>query len=219
MQTSTKPCTLGFGARPPKARGWRGLAIASLLFGALVISAPAPAADADAAGEYIRAAGERFVELAKAAPDDADARTALVRNFLTEHAALNVIARFTAARTWREMDQDQRVRYRDAIHSLAARFFAGRVTEVANTEFEVIRSIDAGRKGFLVITRIQAENGQPTEVEWRVADVDGELRIADFVVEGISVLVNYRDEVRSLLEQNSGDIEAVIAHLNSQAGL
>lgn len=51
------------------------------------------------------------------------------------------------------------------------------------------------------------------EIIWRIVDKKDELRLADLVVEGVSMLMSYRNEYTSVLQQNGGDVGALVKQL------
>ena len=51
------------------------------------------------------------------------------------------------------------------------------------------------------------------EIIWRIVDKKDELKLADLVVEGVSMLMSYRNEYTSVLQQNGGDIAALVKQL------
>ncbi len=202
-------------ARGLAAGGW-AVALALLL----ALAPTRSQASTEEAAAFVETAWLEFLQLAPQVTGDPDADTELLRPFLRDRADLNRIARFTMGRIWREATSDQKSRYRDAVLGLMSRFLARRLLDVTEPKYEVVRTIDADRQGFVVVTRMWSDENPAVEVEWRVlADKQGDLRVVDFTVEGISMLVNYRGEVAALLDQNANDIDAVIEHIESQSGL
>ncbi len=186
---------------------------------AAAVFLPAPAQPSpEKAADYVQETGGEFLALASLAASNPEDATIKVQSFLEGRSALDVIARFTAGLAWREMNDNQRNRYRQAIRNVAARFLVRRLADAAEAEFKIIRSVEVSKRGYLVVTRIQSKDYTDLDVEWRVIEVKGEYKIADFVVEGVSLLVNYRTEVASTLEEMGGSIDALIEDLNAQAG-
>ena len=186
---------------------------------AAAVFLPAPAQSSpEKAADYVQETGEEFLALASLAASNPEDATIKVQSFLEGRSALDVIARFTAGLAWREMNDNQRNRYRQAIRDVAARFLVRRLADAAEAEFKIIRSVEVSKRGYLVVTRIQSRDYTDLDVEWRVIEVKGEYKIADFVVEGVSLLINYRTEAASTLEEMGGSIDALIEDLNAQAG-
>lgn len=176
-------------------------------------------ASTEEAAEFVKSAWQEFLQLAPQLTGDADADSALLSPYLQDRAYLDRIARFAVGRSWREMTPDQRSRFKGAVLDLMSRLFARRLVDITTPRYELVRTVDAARQGFIVVTRLWSEENDPIEVEWRVIpNKQGDLKVVDFTVEGISMLVNYRGEISALLEQNDGDIDAVIEHIESQSG-
>lgn len=201
-----------------------GRVLAVALAAWLAAFGPARAAESDARA-FVEMSGREFLALVEAAPDSADARTAQVAEFLERRVALKLIARFAAGRNWRQMSADQRDRYRCALRDLAARFLAARIEEMQETDFQILRvTAVPDRKGraertqYIVVTKVTSALVEPLQIEWRITPVRGELRISDFTIEGVSLLLSYRGEAAALFEQHGGDADAVIASILARTG-
>ena len=52
-------------------------------------------------------------------------------------------------------------------------------------------------------------DGPPVAVGWRVREQDAGLRIIDVVIEGVSQGITQRDEFRSIIQRNGGQLDAL----------
>ena len=62
----------------------------------------------------------------------------------------------------------------------------------------------------------QIKNDPPIEVIWRLYQKDNSYKIIDIVVEDVSMLVSYRNEYTSFLQQHQGSVQALIDELNDK---
>ena len=75
-----------------------------------------------------------------------------------------------------------------------------------------------GNNEYLVASVIaQPGNPQPIRVDWRLHEAEGELRVVDLIIEGISMALTQRTEFGSLIQSNGGDITVLIARLREVA--
>ena len=171
------------------------------------------------AARFIEKAGAEFLAVAAPQSGNPAARTERVASFLERWTDLSRIARFTVGRTWRQMSDAQRDDYRRALRDLAARFLVKRVEHAENPGYRVVRSKEIpGNKGYLVTTELTAVDMEDAEVDWRVNGKNGQYRIVDVIMEGVSLLVTYRSEVTAVLEAEGNDIDALIANLRERSG-
>lgn len=198
----------------------RGAAL-GLVAGAVVWLGPR-AAFALTADEAVGFVQDTIEEVAALLEDsgDASAKAARLRAIMEQRAAMPEIARFVAGPAWRGMNEDQQSRFVAAFTGFISTVYAERFQEysgdVKKTDlFTMGKVVDAGRKGMLVRTSINAAGEAPVSVEWLVTDRPGRAVIADIVIEGVSLLVTQREEIGSMLEARNGDIDRLIDHLAS----
>ena len=200
--------------------GTVGTALCGVFLAAVLAFGFNPArAGTDEAALFIERAGAEFLHVANPLEGAAETRASHVGDFLEQHTALRTIARFTAGRVWRQMTDSQRDAYQMALRDLAARFLVKRVEDAENPEYRVVRSAELpNKKGFLVTTELTGTGVLDVIVDWRVAEKDGQYRIVDVIMEGVSLLVTYRSEVAAVLEAERNNIDALIANLRERAG-
>ena len=217
---------MSIGSRNPVARptAFRARALVAAIRSALVAALLAVGAGpafggADDAARFIEEAGAEFLAAANPTNGVADTRTSRVGDFLERRTALVTIARFTAGRVWRQMSDAQRDAYRMALRDLAARFLVKRIEYTDDPDYRVVRSAELpDNKGYLVSTKLTGTGSENFAVDWRVAEKDGQFRIVDVIMEGVSLLVTYRSEVAAVLEAERNSVDGLIANLRERAG-
>lgn len=133
---------------------------------------------------------------------------------MKSRANLPLIAKFSAGRAWRDMNEDQQSRFVTAFSHYVSVTYARRFDEYSGEpEVSVGKIIDAGKKGIIVETPIKAPDGNLVAVEWRVSDRGGRVEIIDLVFEGISLATTQREEIAAMLQKRGGDIERLISDL------
>lgn len=145
-----------------------------------------------------------------------ETRAPQLQTIMETRANVPLLARFSAGRAWREMSKPQQTSYTQAFSRYIAVTYSRRFDEYAgDPKIEIGRTIDAGRKGFLVESPIRSGNSEPIAVEWLVSDRGGRVEIVDLVIEGISMAATQREEINAMLDRRNGDVDKLISHLNS----
>ncbi len=147
-------------------------------------------------------------------------KAARLHEIMERRAAMPQIARFAAGLAWRDMSDDQQTRFVSAFSKFISGVYASRFQEYAGggnsaETFRMGKVIDVGRKGMLVKTSIVRSGTVPVQVEWLVTDRPGRVVIADIVIEGVSMLVTERAAIGGRLDAHHGDVDLLIADLNS----
>jgi len=184
--------------------------LASVL--ALGVAGPSAALSVEEAKAHVGRTLDELKALLKL-PGAATSRARELRRIMESRANIPLIAKFSAGRSWREMNSDQQRRFTDAFAHYVSIAYSKRFDEYSgNPVIDVGRARDAGRKGILVETPIQVQGGA-VAVEWLVSDRAGGTQIVDLVIEGISMAATQREEISGMVQRRGGDIEAVIATL------
>ena len=69
----------------------------------------------------------------------------------------------------------------------------------------------------LVQTALQRPNAdKPLLVDWRVRETEGQLRVIDIMVEGLSMAQSQRQEFSSVMRENGGSIDALMNTLEGR---
>lgn len=155
---------------------------------------------------------ERAVELAN--------QPAELQKF-TETYALPYIdtprmARFIVGRPWRSATEDQQRAFVDEFTKSMLRSYSSSLLKFDIDKIDVAAPIPDGSDRVLIPTRILQGSGRSAEVVYRVfKDKDsGNWMIYDVIVEGISVLVSFREAYSSDIERHG--LEQVITSLKER---
>ncbi len=149
-------------------------------------------------------------------PGAATSRAPELLRIMETRANVPLIAKFSAGRTWREMNDDQQARFVSAFGHYISITYARRFNEYSgDPNISVGRVIDAGRKGFLIQSPIQPPSGPAIIVEWLVSDRGGRVEVVDLIIEGISMATTQREEISAMFAKRGGDIERLIDDLAS----
>ena len=184
-----------------------------------LVSRPAAALAREEATAFVRETIEEVAALLESPGDSAD-KAAALREIMKSRAAMPQIARFVAGPAWRGMSESQQSRFIEAFTRFVSAVYAGKFEEYSGEAkkedlFRIDDVVDAGKKGMLVRTSILRTGEAPVTVEWLISDRPGRTVISDIVIEGVSLLVTQRQEIGSMLEARGGDMEKLIADLDS----
>lgn len=187
-----------------------GIAGAAMLMMSLSVT-PAWALTADQARAHVQTTVNELMALLRQ-PGAAESRAPRLRQIIETRGNLPQIARFSAGRVWREMDQQQQQRFVDAFANYVSKTYARRFSEYAgNPDISIGRVVDAGQKGFLVQSPIRHQ-GETFMVEWLVSDRGGRIEVVDIIIEGVSMATTQREEIASMF-QRQGSVDGLISNL------
>ena len=207
-------------------RGLTAGLVALLLAAALPSHAVAQSGDAesnqalaDGASQYITNLSQTAID--QLSPDDISAveRAERARKLLEENFAGRDLARFVLGRYWRVASEQQRERFMTLLREVALTRFLPTFQHLSMDQVTIERAIaDPQAKGVArVITRVDVPDRSPVKLAWRVRPTDdGSFQIVDIMAEGVSMAITLRSEYSSVIEQNGGQVEALLTRLEDR---
>ncbi len=184
---------------------------------ALVIAAGLPStghATQDSARAFVTQLGKETVDILQS--KDAPQRAARMEDLLRRGFDFNTIGRFVLGRHWNTASPQQREAFLAAFTDFVSKSYSRRLAEEANINgFNITNIRDLGEGDFLVQTAITRPTGAPLSYEWRVRTTQGNTKIVDVVVEGVSLLITQRSDFASVISQNG--LDGLTASLKEKA--
>ncbi len=138
-----------------------------------------------------------------------------VRRFFRTYADVPTVARAVLGGPWRGMSDQQKRDYTSAFEGYVVRKYASKFDVLSGGRAEITQSRDSGAAGVLVSAEFVRSIGLPVSVDYQVSDQSGNIKILDLRLEGVSLISQERTAVRSILERNGGDVDALTAELNA----
>ncbi len=137
-------------------------------------------------------------------------------NLVMSAIDLNLISQFVLSKTWKSATNDQKERYISAFKTYFINSYANKLDQYSNEKIIVNGAEEAG-KYVIVDTNIVREGTDTLKInlKWRLINKNGDIRIIDLNIEGISLVIAQREEFQSFLANNDGDLEALIAKIVS----
>lgn len=111
---------------------------------------------------------------------------------------------------WKIATPAQKERFRKEFRTLLVRTYTTAFTEYANWKIRYLpMQADGESNKVLVKTEILQEGAQPSAVDYRMTNSGGKWKVYDVLIEGISLLQNYRTEFGQEITQ-TGSLDGVI---------
>jgi len=138
----------------------------------------------------------------------------LVNEVIIPHFDFQKSSQLVLGKYWRQASDDQRTRFTAAFKQLLVRTYANALFQYVD-ETITYKPTQASADGKVVVvpTQIEKPGGEPIPVNYRMQQKDGEWKCHDVFVNGISLVVTYRDSFASEIGQSS--IDALIDHMEN----
>tara|TARA_B100000676_G_C18061905_1_gene838360 strand:- start:1191 stop:1781 length:591 start_codon:yes stop_codon:yes gene_type:complete len=136
---------------------------------------------------------------------------------LNENFAIKTIARYVIGRYWKRATKVQKEEYLSLFQEMLATTYVNRFAEYAGENLKVIKSTVSSDKDAIVHSQIVRDGTQPVNVDWQVRSKDNVIfKIVDIKVEGVSLGKTQKSEFSSVIRQNGGKVEGLLAVLRKR---
>ena len=191
----------------------RRLIVLVMLVAVLGAAGTARAAVEDAV-IFINQLGNQAIKTLRATDLTLDQRESRFRSLLNRGFDLDFIGRFVLGRYWRVATADQKSDYIALYGEYLLQTYSARLGGYTDESFSVIGARRANDKDIVVSTRLVRPSGLEIAADWRVRMFDGQYRIIDIMVEGISMAVTQRFEFAAVVQRDG--IEGLLAILRAR---
>jgi phospholipid transport system substrate-binding protein len=179
-------------------------AIAIILLFALP-TPPVAASTLDGAVTFVQNLGDNAIEVLKDPDTSPEQRRAEFRALLDRGFAVKTIGRFALGRYWRAATPEQQQEYLRLFRLFVLHTYASRFDGYSGQSFNVVKAHPIDDKDTLVNTEIWQANAEPLRVDYRVRVHQGDYKIVDVLVEGISLIRTQRSEFASIINRDGID--------------
>jgi phospholipid transport system substrate-binding protein len=121
------------------------------------------------------------------------------------------IARFVLGRYWTSASDADRAAFGDLFEQWIVRTYSQRFKDYSGETVQIGTSRPESDTKFVVASQIVHPNGNPpAKVDWHVRKgEDGQYKIVDVEVEGISMALTQREEFASVIQRNDGSVASL----------
>jgi phospholipid transport system substrate-binding protein len=127
---------------------------------------------------------------------------------------LYVMSRLVLARNWKRFSDEQKEQYVAEFKQYLTNSYGNRIERYDQQEVEIIGEREEPRGDVVVQTKIRGGEFEGALVDYRLRKQDSDWRVIDVVIEGISMVSNYRDQFKSIV--SSGGPELLLEKLKEK---
>ena len=186
---------------------------------ALPLAAPALALaqqDIGRAASFIQTTGQELVAAINDTRSDIATRRQRVATILRRAVDVEGVGRFILGRWWRQASPAEQQEYLKLFEETLIRNLSARFGEYQGVRFALGRSQQRTEDDVLVNTIIERPNSAPFALDWRVGEVNGQPKVVDVIAEGTSLRLTQRSEYSSVIQQNGGQVSALLTAMRRQ---
>jgi phospholipid transport system substrate-binding protein len=172
---------------------------------------------------FVEGIGGAAVQLLREGIADPVERRAAVRRLLEEGFDTPALARLSLGRFWRVATPDQRSEFQQLFEGFLVNLYSNSLERSPGdppmvTGFAIDRVRAEPEREYAVLTHFERPAGSPFRVEWRVEDDGSDLRVLDVAVEGISMIVLFRQMLAGAVHDGGGTMDGLLVRLRQMVG-
>lgn len=197
----------------------RRMSIALLaVIGSLIATVPSSAATPDIlteASAFVRSLDDQASAIVKSkALDNADRERRFHAMFVGSFD-VPAIGRFVLGRYWRTATDVQKTEFIGLFEDMIVKTYSRRFTAYRGEQLTVIGARADGDSAMVASTFAQP-NGSSAKLDWRVIRSEGQLKIVDVVVEGVSMSLTQQQEFGAVIQRSGGQLDGLLATMRER---
>ena len=173
---------------------------------------PVKADDLKDAEAYVYNLSNQIIDVVENKLIIAEKQKQLLKLF-EEHASTLTISRAALGAKWKSLNENTKKEFINAFTHYIVKKYGKQFEDFSGAKLTVERSIDAGKRGILVHTRLIMPATSPISVKWQVWRKNEKLKLVDIIIEDISMLTMEREEIKNRLAIHRNNVRLLIDDL------
>ncbi len=161
--------------------------------------------------EFVSNFADKAIEILSDESISENDKTSRFTNVVMNAIDLNLISKFVLSKTWKNSTDEQKERYLIAFKDYFINSYANKLDQYSGEQVQIVGS-EAAVKYVIVESNIVREWTYTLKInlKFRLINRDGDIKIIDLNIEGISLVIAQREEFQSFLANNDNDIDKLI---------
>ncbi len=139
----------------------------------------------------------------------------LVSEIVLPHFDFTTMSKWVLGKNWRKLSPDQQQRFTSEFRTLLVRTYAVSLSEYKDQTIKYLPlQAASGADDVTVRTEVQPGGGSPVPINYSMHLTDAGWKVYDVVIDGVSLVINYRTSFASQIRQ--GGIDKLITDLTAR---
>jgi phospholipid transport system substrate-binding protein len=178
-----------------------GLAITTLC----LWSTPAVAPAAEGPRAVVEATTDAVLGVLRASGVTADDKRRRIEDVVYARVDFDTLSRLVLAQNWKTLTEAQRTDFVREFKQHLALSYGKNVDSYRNERVAILSEREEARGDWTVKTKIVRGGPDDIAVDYRLRQTDGTWRIIDFIIEGVSLVSNYRSQFQEIMAHGGAE--------------
>jgi phospholipid transport system substrate-binding protein len=177
-----------------------------LLLLATAVLCAVPVRAAQSPSEVVVGTSEAVIAVLKDATLDRAAKRARIEQVVMRSVDFDTLSKLTMARNWARLTPAQQIEFKEEFRRHLSATYGRRIDDYRNETVTVLGTRPEQRGDQTVKTKINRGGGSADVlVDYRMRQKDGEWKVIDIVIEGVSLVANFRSQFQDLMAQGGAE--------------
>ena len=147
--------------------------------------------------------------------DPVESKIIKLNNIAEKNVDINGIGMYTLGKFRKSLSEDQKIKYEKLFKSYFLKSFSSRLVDYSDPKINVVSERKINDKYTIVSTVLEETSNNPElKIDWRIYTKNPKRPlIRDLIVEGLSLARTQKEEFKSILQNNDGDINYLFKSL------
>ena len=147
--------------------------------------------------------------------DPVESKIIKLNNIAEKNVDIEGIGMYTLGKHRKSLNEDQKIKYKKLFKSYFLKSFSSRLVDYSNPKINIISQKKINEKYTIVNTVLEETKNNPRiNIDWRIYTKNPERPlIRDLIVEGLSLARTQKEEFKSIIQNNDGDINYLFKSL------
>ncbi len=147
--------------------------------------------------------------------DPVESKIIKLNNIAETNVDIVGIGMYTLGKYRKNLNEDQKIKYKKLFKSYFLKSFSSRLVDYSDPKISVVSEKRINNKYTIVSTILEETSKNPEiKIDWRIYTKNPERPlIRDLIVEGLSLARTQKEEFKSIIQNNDGDINYLFKSL------
>ena len=147
--------------------------------------------------------------------DPVESKIIKLNNIAEKNVDIDGIGMYTLGKYRKSLSEDQKRKYKKLFKSYFLKSFSSRLVDYSDPKINIVSQKKINEKYTLVNTVLEETKKNPRiKIDWRIYTKNPERPlIRDLIVEGLSLARTQKEEFKSIIQNNDGDINYLFKSL------
>ncbi len=147
--------------------------------------------------------------------DPVESKIIKLNNIAENNVDINGIGMYTLGKYRKNLSEEQKIKYTKLFKSYFLKSFSSRLVDYSDPKINVVSEKKINEKYTIVNTILEETSKNPEiKIDWRIYTKNPERPlIRDLIVEGLSLARTQKEEFKSIIQNNDGDINYLFKSL------